>query len=438
MATPLCDALESYIGQNRCSYHTPGHKGQAPFLNRLTTLDWDLTELPETGSLYDGGDAIEAAERATAEVFGAGATFFSAGGCTLCMQTMLALAAERGRTVLMGRNAHRSAVHAAVLLDLDVEWCIEMTSAAVEKALDDNSAIKTVYVTSPDYYGRLADIRGLSQVCRRYGAALIVDNAHGTHLKAFSLHPLELGADATADSAHKTLPVLTGGAYLHLAENGAFADVPRERVKVLMGLFGSTSPAFPVLASLDAAQDWFANEGREAFIRLYDRMDPIVETANKKGLLPRFRMVDPVRLTLDCQMRAASVAAYLRTNGIEAEYADDRYVVLLLSPFHTDEQLAALERAIATLELEALPDAPSSPFSAHMPSKLPDRVMGLREAVLSPHETVPTAEAAGRISAQTVCPCPPGVAVIAPGELIDDELVKRLSAASMMTVQVVK
>jgi len=437
MATPLCDALASYIGRDRCSYHTPGHKGQALFLERLTALDWDLTELPETGSLYDGGDAIEAAEQEAANVFGAGATFFSAGGCTLCMQTMLALAAERSRTVLMGRNAHRSAVHAAVLLDLDVEWCIEMTAATVEKALDENDAIKTVYVTSPDYYGRLADIRGLSKVCRRYGAALIVDNAHGTHLKAFSLHPLELGADATADSAHKTLPVFTGGAYLHLAKEGVFADVPRERVKFLMGLFGSTSPAFPVLASLDAAQDWFAKDGREAFIRLYDRMDPIVETANEKGLLPRFRMTDPVRLTLDCQTRAVSVAAYLRTNGIEAEYADDRYVVLLLSPFHTDEQLAVLERIIRELDIQALPETPSSPFSAHMPDRLPERVMTLREAVLSPHETVPTAEAAGRISAQTVCPCPPGVAVIAPGERIDQALADGLSAAGIATVQVV-
>lgn len=438
MATPLCEALKAYVKKERCSYHTPGHKGQAPFLRELTTLDMDLTELPETGSLYDGGDAIEQAEKEAAAVFGAKHTFFSAGGCTLCMQTMLALAAERGRTVLMGRNAHRSAVHAAVLLDLDVRWCMDTTPQAVALMLMREPDIKTVYVTSPDYYGRLVDVRTLARVCHQHQAAFIVDNAHGTHLKAFGLHPLELGADATADSAHKTLPVLTGGAYLHLAQDGMFADVPRERVKSLMGLFGSTSPAFPVLASLDAAQDWFSREGEAAFRSLYDRLDKIVETIYKKGMLPSFRATDPVRLTLDCHDCAGAVAEYLRANGIEAEYADARYVVLLVSPFHTEEQLTYLQEVIGGIDLEMMPKTSPSPFTADMPKALPERLMGLRMAVLLPSETVPTKEAAGRVSAQTVCPCPPGVAVIAPGEMIDGSLAQKLHDAGIETVQVVK
>lgn len=438
MATPLCDALEQYGKRQRCSYHTPGHKGQAAFLRRLTDLSWDLTELPETGSLYDGGDAIEAAEKETARVFGAKDTYFSAGGCTLCMQTMLALAADRSRTVLMGRNAHRAAIHAAVLLDLDIEWCIDMTPQTVGKMLVQNPAIKTVYVTSPDYYGRLADIRLLARVCHQHEVALIVDNAHGTHLKAFGLHPLELGADATADSAHKTLPVLTGGAYLHIARDGAFADVSRERVKLLMGLFGSTSPAFPVLTSLDAAQDWFEKDGKAAFVALYDRLDPLFEAVYKKGLLAPFRAVDPVRLTLDCQGRAGAVAEVLREHGIEAEYADERYVVLLVSPFHTDEQLAQLKDTIERLDLDTLSVTPPSPFSAQMPKELPLRMMRLRKAMLAPHETVSPSKAAGRVSAATICPCPPGVAVIAPGECIDESLAKQLTQAGIDGVQVVK
>ncbi|MBR5134928.1 MAG: aminotransferase class V-fold PLP-dependent enzyme, partial [Clostridia bacterium] len=412
MATPLCDALTAYTALDRCSYHTPGHKGQAPFLERMTSLAWDLTELPETGSLYDGGDVIEEAEKQAATVFGAAVTAFSAGGCTLCMQTMLALAAERGRTVLMGRNAHRSAVHAAALLDLELVWSLNLSPEAVETVLASDPTVKTVYVTSPDYYGRLADIRGLSAVCRRCGAALIVDNAHGTHLKAFGLHPLDLGADMTADSAHKTLPVLTGGAYLHIARDGLFADVPRERVKSLMGLFGSTSPAFPVLASLDAAQDWFETAGKAAFVDLVERLRPIRETIERAGLSPRFEAVDPVRITLDAGDRAASLAAWLRSRGIEAEYADERYVVLLVSPFHTDEQLHDLRQTLEAVDLSTLESSTPSPFSARMPDALPRRMMRLREAVLAPHEAVAPRDAVGRISAQTICPCPPGVAIV--------------------------
>ena len=439
MATPLVEALERYIRLGRTSYHTPGHKGQAALLTTLCAAAFDLTELPETGSLYDGGDAIERAETEAARVFGAAQTHFSGGGCTLCIQTMLGLAAQRGKAVLMGRNAHRSAAHAAALLDLDVFWSVTVTPDAVEAMLTAHPEIRTVYVTSPDYYGRLADIQGLSAVCRRSDAALLVDNAHGSHLGAFDLHPLMLGADATADSAHKTLPVFTGGAYLHLREGGVFADLPRERVKAMMALFGSTSPSFVTLASLDAAQNWWEQEGQEAFRNLKERLKPVFDTASACGFPPQDVPCDPVRITLDCQCGDAQVLAQrLRDGGAEAEYADARYVVLLMSPFHTDEQLAALREIIRKAAVLPLPKAADSPFSAAMPDVLPERVMRLREANFGECETIPTAQAVGRISAGTVCPCPPGVAVIVAGEKFDRVLCEKLCAANIDSVSVVK
>lgn len=389
-----------------------------------------------TGSLYDGGDAIEQSEKAAAAAFGAGLTAFSGGGCTLCIQAMLALAARRGRTVLMARNAHRSALHAAALLGLSVIWLTDLSPSAVDAALSKRRDICTVYITSPDYYGRLADIRRLSAVCKQHGAALLVDNAHGSHLGAFGLHPLALGADMTADSAHKTLPVLTGGAYLHLAADGLFGAVSRREIKRAMALFGSTSPSFPVLASLDLAQAWWQQEGAQAFRQLSKRAEPIFRTVTEAGFAPQtadgFSAVDPVRVTLDCKPYDALAAAErLRAWGCEPEYADSRYVVLLLSPFHAQAQLDALSSAIASLAQEPLPPAKLSPFSAGMPDRLPKAAMSLREALLRPFEEIDTKEAAGRVAAQSICPCPPGVAAVASGEIITQDMANKLLAAGV-------
>ena len=439
MSTPLYDALTRHLSKGRLSCHTPGHKGQAALLAPLTALPFDLTDLPDTGSLYDGGGAIEAAERETAAAFGAADTLFSGGGCTLAIQAMLCLASRRGRTILMARNAHRSAVHAAALLDLHIIWLCDLSKTAVEAAFAAHPDARSLYITSPDYAGRLADIPALHAVCRRLNAALLVDNAHGSHLGAFDLHPLALGADLTADSAHKTLPVLTGGACLHVARGGLFDGTPRQELKATMALFGSTSPAFPVLASLDLMQQWWTTEGQEAFRLLETRLQPLKTQIAEAGLSPAFDRCDPVRLTLDCHDRSATAAAErLRESGIEPEYADSRFVVLLLSPFHTDEQLAHLQNAIAAIPLDTLPPGTPSPFSLGLPTALPEQAIPLRDAALAPCDVVDTASAVGRIAAESICPCPPGVAAAVPGERLDNLLIRRLLAAGIDRVTVVR
>ncbi len=397
----------------------------------------DLTELPDTGSLYDGGDVIQQAEQQAASAFGADLTLFSAGGCTLCIQTMLLLGG--GRHVLMARNAHRSAMQAAALLDLPITWVWpkagQITAEEIDAALSADSSIQSVYITSPHYYGVLADIPAIAAVCRRHGLPLLVDNAHGSHLGAFGLHPLQLGADMTADSAHKTLPVLTGGAYLHIRQRDFFAKISPLQAKAAMSVFGSTSPSYPVLVSLDRAAGWWQAEGAAAFQRLAARLSALPTGAfTSFKNLPR-SLRDPVRLTLDCGDRdARAAAARLREWGIEPELADARYVVCIPTPWNTEEELSRLEQAVARLGEVSLPRCRSAAFSPAAIGTPPAVALSPRQALLSPKQEVPVRESIGRICGAAVCPCPPGVAALVPGEVVSAEMAEFLESCGIRRI----
>lgn len=431
---PLVRALRQHVEAARAPFHTPGHKGHAVLFNGAAWPLYDLTELPDTASLFDGGDALEASERAAEKAFGSAMTVYSAGGCTLCIQTMLALHA--GGKLLMGRNAHRSAVNAAALQGVDVAFIWpdargEITPAALERAIEKEHPA-AVYLTSPDYYGNLTDITGAAAVCHRYGLPLLVDNAHGSHLGAVGLHPLSLGADMTADSCHKTLPVLTGGAMLHSAK-----PISRRLVKDTMALFGSTSPSFLTLASLDAAQAWWAEQGVAAYQKTAQKVALLRQTARDAGI-DAFadRLRDPTRLTLDAfgqGLSGMALAEQLRERGIEPEMADNRYVVLIVTPFNTDEELDCLERALR----EPFRPVSTAPCFDPFAEEAPEAVLSAAQAIRLPCREVATADAAGHIAARAVCPCPPGIAAAVPGERISPSLARRLADSGITRLTVV-
>ena len=234
MNAPIHEFVRRYIESGAARLHVPGHKGVGP----LGCEAWDITEIAGADALYEADGIIAESERNASALFGSGATFYSAEGSSLCIRAMLHLAlthrpASAARPVaLAARNAHKAFLYAAALCDFDVQWlwpeaetslcACPVSPEALSRTLD---AMKEkpfcVYVTSPDYLGGMQDIRALADVCHARGVPLIVDNAHGAYLKFLpeSLHPLDLGADLCCDSAHKTLPVLTGGAYLHISRN---------------------------------------------------------------------------------------------------------------------------------------------------------------------------------------------------------------------------
>lgn len=427
MPAPLYDALVSHRNLGRASFHTPGHKNSPAALPQdLYTLDF--TELPGTDSLFDASGPILEAERLAAELFGTARTCLSAGGCTLCIQTMLRLALPRGGKVLCSRVIHRGAVNAMALLGLEPVWAMPEDVVA---ALGANPDVGAVYVTSPDYYGRLLDIASISAACAGRGISLLVDNAHGAHLMFThpKLHPLLLGAAMAADSAHKTLGVLTGGAWLQIGDKRYAADAKRA-----MALFGSTSPSYPVMASLDWAREWLRKHP-DAFLSVQHCVAEIRGLAASRGIAVPEGVCDPTRITLETAsvgLPGTRAAELFRRAGVEPEYADARYVVLIATPFNTGDDFRRVRSAVQGFPIgEPLPRGPELP-------PLPSASMGLREAILAAAETVPLKNAIGRVAAEAACPCPPGVPVVMPGERVTREAAEFLLGYGFFQLEVIK
>lgn len=457
--TPLYDALRDHKKLERISFHTPGHKNNFNFLqNDIFSLDY--TELPDTDSLFDSSGPIFEAEKKAAKLFGANKTLFSAGGCTLCIQAMLmSIILNRGMNkkndgrvkIIFSRIIHRSVINTISLLDIHPIWVMPRQDAGsglpgrihaddIEAMIKQNLDVKAVYITSPDYFGVMSDIESIARVCKKYKVPLLVDNAHGSHLKFLSkdFHPLALGATMVADSAHKTLPVLTGGALLHVAEKN-FAGIMKES----MALFGSTSPSYPIMVSLDIARSWLETNGKREFQILEQRVSSIIDLANSLGIETPKGFVDTTRITLNTKSRLGisglDAAEHMRRNGIEPEYANLNYVVFIPTPANKDRDLDNLEIALNKLVLECKRSKLKEDFNEEI-NTLPilKQVYLPKEALLSESEIVNLDEALNKVCAQIVCPCPPGIPIAMPGEVLDGYCIDFLLRYGISKIKVLK
>ena len=429
MNTPIVDFVRSYAERAPLRLHMPGHKG-APLLGFEA---YDITEVAGADSLYEAEGIIRESEKNASLLFGC-PTYYSTEGSSQCIRAMLYLtllyAKEQGvdrPLILAGRNAHKTFLSAVALLDLDVDWLFpaegwylscDISPARLDAVLS-SYEIKpaAVYLTSPDYLGNILDIEALSEVCRKHGVLLLVDNAHGAYLKFLSpsLHPMDLGADLCCDSAHKTLPVLTGGAYLHIGSHLPL-DL-RSQVKQALALFGSTSPSYLILQSLDMANAVLASKDfSPSLMKTAERVEACRVKLMSHGI-NAMQGDEPLKLTLYPQLygyTGIEVAKHLRDHGIECEFADPDFVVLMMTPAITEADLAHLTEVLLSLpRREALMKCP--PVLAH-----PERVVSVREALLSPSETLPVGECVGRVLAAATVGCPPAVPIVVSGERIDE------------------
>lgn len=433
ITTPIYDFVRRYADANPLRLHMPGHKG----LSFTGAEAYDITEVEGADSLYEASGIILESEKNAGALFGA-ETFYSTEGSSLCIRAMLYLAVlyakQTGRRPLVaaGRNVHKSFLSAAALLDFDIQWLYPKANSCYLSCGMDAPTLETelaqatvrpcaVYLTSPDYLGSTVDIRAIADVCHKYGVLLLVDNAHGAYLKFLpqSMHPVDLGADLCCDSAHKTLPVLTGGAYLHIAPSAPpfFA----RHAKKAMALFGSTSPSYLILQSLDLANRYLAKDYPEKLAAFTLKTEQLKERLMLHGL--SLFGNEPLKLTVNAKKygyTGRELAEQLSHQGIVSEFSDPDFLVLMMTPETGSEGLKQLERALLTIPQKAsIKDSPPQ-FS------LPERVFSVREASFAESETIPTSECAGRILAAADIACPPAVPIVVCGERIHSEIVNCL------------
>ena len=436
MTTPIYDFVKKYADSKSVRFHMPGHKGEG----LLGCEAYDITEIKGADVLYSAEGIIEESENNLTSLYGTAHSFYSTEGSTLAIKAMLALVSEREGDerplILAARNVHTAFIKACALLDLDAEFIYpkgeghlcecKITAEDVRGAiLSAEKKPRAVYLTTPDYLGNILDVAAISAVCREHGLPLLVDNAHGAYLKFLpeDIHPITLGATMCADSAHKTLPVLTGGAYLHISS--AYPEYA-ERARVALSLFASTSPSYLMLCSLDLCNKRLSEDYPEKIMALAKKSEELKKKITDMG----FELLcgEPLKIVIN---EGSTLACHLREWDIEVEFSDLDYTVLMLTPENSDSDF---DRLMQTLSVYDKRDQRrfNHSVSPH------ERVMSIRASVLSLGEKLPVEDSVGRICASPTVSCPPAVPIVISGERITAEDVKLFKYYGIDTVSVVK
>ena len=443
MKTPICDFVSDYIKNDPLRLHMPGHKGKG----FLGVEDRDITEIDGADVLYHESGILDESQKNATYLFDSGLTLYSTEGSTLCIRAMLTLvsmyAKAKGKKpiVAAGRNAHKSFLTGCALLDIDPVWIgkssllsSDISAEYLKDFFDSVDEIPTaVYITSPDYLGNISDIASLSEVCHKYGSLLLVDNAHGAYLRFLSesKHPLSLGADLVCDSAHKTLPVLTGGAYLHISRDtdSFFCD----NAKQSLALFASTSPSYLILQSLDACNKYLDEGYKDILNSFAVKVEKLKNDIKSMG----FMLIgdEPLKITVFSKpfgYLGTELADILQKKTIFCEFSDPDYLVMMLTPELTDENLDKIREAFSEIEKKEPIECTA------LECECGEKVLTPHDALLSPSETLPIGECVGRILAKPSVSCPPAIPIAICGEKLTNEHIKAFKYYGIEFISVIK
>lgn len=431
---PLIDALTAFQQQQPISFHVPGHKnGELSALppEMRSALPYDLTEVTGLDDLHYPEEAIQEAQQLLAEAYGADQSFFLVNGSTVGNLAMVYAACQEGDTVIVQRNAHKSIFHALELAKarpvyVAPEWDEESLTASGVAFADITAAVMAypeaaaVILTYPNYYGMAtAGLKETIAFCQSLGMAVLVDEAHGAHFQIgdpFPASALAYGANVVVQSAHKTLPAMTMGSFLHIQGD----LVNREKIKKYLRMLQSSSPSYLIMASLDDARAFVQTYSQPDIRYFKDKRKQFIRGLKSIPRLEVFESDDPLKLMLRVEgYNGFQLKEQLEKAGIHAELADP-YQVLLIMPllkqihaYPFAEVRKRVKEAIRELE-----QYPGDALAVKMPIQQAISVPDISYAQMDTEtrEWIPYTASVGRISAGMVVPYPPGIPLIVPGE----------------------
>jgi arginine decarboxylase len=435
---PLLNALIEFVNRETTSFHVPGHKnGKHSFIKELSLpniLHYDVTELNGLDDLHYPTEVIKEAETRLSEVYGANESFFLVNGSTVGnLASILTLCGENDE-VLVQRNCHKSVFHGLFIagskpvflpLDIDLELGqpLGINIDQSIKILKKFSNAKAVILTNPNYYGMSQDLTEIIDLAHTMRIPVIVDEAHGTHFtigEPFPKEALSMGADIVVQSAHKTLPAMTMGSYLHIKSKLVNCDKIRDMLRVLQ----SSSPSYPIMASLDYSRYFVENFNFDQLNQLHEHIKQFIKQLQE---LPNIEVVTTSNLSYKQDLLKLIIKSTLgqtgkqlqeifEKEGIFVELSDWGHILLILpldAEVDFSEQFIKIQRATSNL--------------TKIKNEYPKiEVPNLESVVSESYATLKKKqkllmnliESAGEISAENIVPYPPGVPILLKGEVI--------------------
>ncbi|WP_206044011.1 aminotransferase class I/II-fold pyridoxal phosphate-dependent enzyme [Geitlerinema sp. P-1104] len=442
--TPFLEALQAQAQAPQTPFYFPGHKQGVGIAQPLkewlgdAVFQGDLPELPQLDNLFQPQGPLREAQNLAAAAFGAQQTWFLTNGSTAGVMAAILATCNPGEKLALARNSHQCAIAGLILAgvepvfiqpEYDRHWdmALRVTPEALEATLKQNPDIKAVLVVSPTYHGICSDIAALADCCHQHQIPLIVDEAHGAHL---GFHPqlppsaLQGNADVVIQSTHKSLTALSQGAMLHHQGD----RICRHRLQASLPLVQSTSPNSLILASLDMARQQMATQGQQ---QLQSCLDLAQHLRSHLSQLPAVALSphadDLTRLTLRLGHQSGySLDEQLTSDfGVICELPQHHHLTFALTIGNRPPDGEQLLRAIQTLAQSAPTPAPLA--LSNLPP-LPPLSLSPRQAHFAPKETLPRHQALGRICGELICPYPPGIPLLIPGERITESALTHLSA----------
>ena len=453
LETPLFDVLLKHRNRHPIQFHIPGHKkgtGMDPAFREFVgdnVLSIDLINIAPLDDLHSPKAAIKEAQSLAAEAFGADHTFFSVQGTSGAIQTMILTVVGPGDKILVPRNVHKSIMSAIVFAgaipifihpEVDPELGIShgISPESVEKALQNYPDAKAVLVINPTYFGFAADLKRIVDIVHAHDIPVIVDEAHGVHIKFHDKLPLsamQAGADMAATSVHKLGGSMTGTSILNVREG----LVSAKRAQAFFSMLTTTSTSYPLLASLDCARRQLAVHGHD----LIDEAIRLAEDTRKRiNVIPHLTCVgreklhssatydmDPCKLLIsvkDLGITGHDAEEWLRYNAnIEVELSDLYNILCLVTLGDTKKEMNLLVNALTRMSQAFDSEASVTVPNVKVP-EIPALAMSPRDAFYAETEVIPLSEAHDRISAEFIMVYPPGIPLFIPGEVITEDNIK--------------